>query len=82
MEAYTEIISGRVSVRQKTLLKRSGYNVRDAVDFFLRHAAKKDKKLAIDKFFLEDEIKDIKNNISEKELECINLEKKLQNINN
>lgn len=81
VEAYDQIISGRVSARQKTLLKKSGYNVRDAVDFFLKYAAKKDKKLAIDKFFLEDEIQTMKNKISKDELECIKLEKKLQDIN-
>ncbi len=77
MEVYDEVVSGRVSTRQKLLLKKSGYNVRDAVEFLLKYTDK-DKRLVIDKLFLEKEMQALRNKISMHELEYANFEKKLE----
>lgn len=82
MNAYDEVISGRVTARDKKLMKDSGYRVRDAISFFLNHSCHPKKKLMVDKFFVSNKIEELKAERDNIELEIISAERHLAEINN
>ena len=79
---FDEVISGRVTARDKKLLKDSGYNVRDAVSFFLNARGSPKKKLLVDKHFIQEEICRLNKIIDDLKMDLIAEEMKLEEINN
>lgn len=79
---FDEVISGRVTARDKKLMKDSGYRVRDAISFFLQHAVSSKKKLLVDKFLITENIKDLKKQRDDLDMEIISEERRLEEINN
>ena len=78
---YDEVISGRVTARDKKLMKDSGYRVRDAISFFLNHATTTKKKLLVDKFIISQTIDELKEERDEIDLKIISEERHLEAIN-
>lgn len=78
---YDEVISGRVTARDKKLMKDSGYRVRDAIAFFLNHSVTAKKKLLVDKFIIGQNIEDLKRERDEIDLKIISEERHLEAIN-
>ena len=78
---YDEVISGRVTAKDKKLMKDSGYRVRDAISFFLSHSTNPKKKLLVDKFFASNKIEELKAQRDNIELEIISEERRLADIN-
>ena len=79
---FDEIVSGRVTARDKKLLKDSGYNVRDAVSFFLNARNSPKKKLLVDKHFVQEKIDKLNDEIDNLKLDLIAEEMNLEKINN
>lgn len=78
---YDEVISGRVTTRDKILLKESGYSVRDAVSYFLERIIKTNKKLLVEKHLTLERINSIKEEIDDLNMQLINEERSLERIN-
>ena len=53
-------ISARIHESEKEKLKRTGYNVREAIEYFNRIANNKVESLKIEEFFLNREIEDLR----------------------
>ncbi len=66
-------ITGKVHESDKEKLKKSGYNVRQAVEYFNKVVLNEYDKLDIDEFFINKELEDAKD-------EVIRLERKLESI--
>lgn len=78
---YDEVISSRVTARQKKLLEDSNYTLRDVVDFYINHSVSPKKRLLIDKFFIQESIDEVKDKIEDMNIELFGLEKSLEEIN-
>ena len=76
---YEEVFSGRVTSRDKKLMKDSGYTVRDAVSFFLSVRSSPEKALLVDKHFIQenDEIDSLKMDVIAEEMKLEEINKKL-----
>ena len=79
---YDEVVSGRVTARDKRLLEESGYGVREAVGFLLTHVTNSKKRLLIDKFILSEDIASLKKAIEDLNMDLIAAEMELEKINN
>ena len=79
---YDEVLSGRVTARDKQLMKESGYRLRDAVGFFLAHSVSPKKKLLVEKHLVTERIEEINEEIENLKLDLISEEMKLEEINN
>lgn len=87
---FDTVVSARVTAEDKKLLDESNYTVRDAVRYFNEHAQHSKKKLLIKKFFVNNEIGNLKkqrDNIDEKiiaeerHLEAINIQLGIVELN-
>lgn len=79
---YDEVLSGRVTARDKQLMKESGYRLRDAVGFFLTHSVSPKKKLLVEKHLVTERIEELNDEIENLKLDLISEEMKLEKINN
>lgn len=70
-------ISARVHISEKQKLKKSGYNARQAIEYFNSIANKKVESLKIEEYFLNKEIEDLKENLILKERRLDNIQKQL-----
>ena len=78
---YDEVISGRVTARDKRLMNDCGYSVRDAISFFLQYSSNPKKRLVVDKFFVTNKIEELTAQRDNIELEIISEERRLEEIN-
>ena len=78
---YEEVFSGRVTSRDKKLMKDSGYTVRDAVSFFLSVRSSPEKALLVDKHFIQENISNLNDEIDSLKMDVIAEEMKLEEIN-
>ena len=78
MTEFTEIVSGRVSKRAKTLMNEYGFTVRDAVEWFIIAKCNPKKNFEFQKTVLQEEINDLKLDLICKEMELEELEKKMR----
>ena len=69
MTEYTEIVSGRVSKRAKTLMQEYGFSVRDAVEWFILAKCNPKKNLEYRKTIVQEEILQLKIDLICKESE-------------
>ena len=79
---FDQIISGRVTARDKKLLKDSGYNVRDAVEYFIHNSISTKQKLVVEKHFILKNIKSLNEEIESLKMDVIDEEMRLEKINN
>ena len=68
-------ISARVHISEKEKLKKSGYNARQAIEYFNSIANKKVESLKIEEYFLNKEIEDLKEELILKERKLDKLQK-------
>ena len=68
-------ISARIHISEKEKLKRSGYNARQAIEYFNSIASKKVESLKIEEYFLNKEIEDLRENLILKERRLDKLQK-------
>jgi len=73
-QGYTESVGGKLKPKDKKLLDDSPYNVRHAVEFLNRHISDPVEILKVEKYFLEEELR-------EKKLDVIVLEKQIEDKN-
>ena len=78
---YDEVISARVNARQKRLLAESNHNLRDVIDYYLHQSVSEKKRLLMDKFFIQEAIGEVKDEIENMNIELYGLEKSLEDIN-
>lgn len=71
---YTEFVGGKVHPKDFKLLKESQYNVRHAVEYFISHITSDKQRLEVEKFFLEEELR-------ERKIDQIPLEQRIEEIN-
>ncbi|MBQ2653272.1 MAG: hypothetical protein IJF83_06940 [Methanobrevibacter sp.] len=72
-DTFPCVVSGRVTNRAKYLMKKEGFSVRDAVEWFVDARCSNKKKLEVDKYFLEKEIKELEQKLQIKRLEYENV---------
>ena len=77
-DTFPCVVSGRVTARAKYTMEKEGFNVRDAVEFFVDHKCSPKKKLEVEKYFLEKEINELKRELSLKEKEYEEVSDKLR----
>lgn len=82
MLSYKARVSAKVTEKDKELLKKSGYNPRHAIEYFVKEVTSKQDMIKVEKYFLEKEINDLKMDIIVREmrLEQINDELDLVNV--
>lgn len=78
---YDNVISARITARQKKLLSDSDHNLRDVVDFYLSHAVHPKKKLLVDRFLIQKDIDEIKDQIEDLNIKLFGYEKSLEEVN-
>lgn len=76
------VISGRVTSRAKYLMKEEGFSVRDAVEWFVNARVSDKKKLEVDKFFLEQEMKSLQRELHIKQMEYDDLIAEIEELKN
>lgn len=79
---FDQVVSGRVTARDKKLMKDSGYTVRDAVSLFLKIRSNPKQSLLVDKHFVQERISQLKEEIESLNMDLIAEEMKLEEINN
>ena len=75
-----ERISARVHPSDKEKLKKSGYNAREAIQYFNEIATKEVDSLSIEEYFLNKEIKELKYTLISKEAELEDIQKRKDEI--
>lgn len=70
---FPAVVSGRVTARAKALMDAYGFNVRDAVEWYLIYKVDQKKKVELEKALLKEEIKNLK-------MDLISLEMQLQSL--
>lgn len=70
-------ISARIHISEKEKLKRSGYNARQAIEYFNSVASNKLDSLKIEEYFLNKEIEDLKMDLIVKEMRLDEIQKTL-----
>ena len=80
-ETYSEVLTIRLTPTQKRQLKASGYDARDAVNYFLKDHNSECKNLKIEQVKLEEKIINLTNLIEDSEIEKAGLEKRLEEVN-
>ena len=68
-------ISARVHPSEKEKLKRSGYNARQAIEYFNKIVSKKVDSLKIEEYFLNKEIEELKLDLIAKEMRLDEIQK-------
>ena len=68
------VVSGRVTTRAKTLMKKYGFTVRDAVEWYLIYMVDQKKRKELDKSILRNEINSLKMDLIAKEMQLEELE--------
>ena len=81
MTEFTEIVSGRVSKRAKTLMNEYGFTVRDAVEWFIIAKCNQKKNNEFQRTVLQEEINELKIDLICKEMELEELEKRMGESN-
>lgn len=71
---FPEVVSGRVTTRAKTLMKKYGFTVRDAVEWYLIYMVDQKKRKELDKSILRNEINSLKMDLIAKEMQLEELE--------
>lgn len=79
-EKYSEVLTIRLTPTQKRQLKASGYDGRDAVNYFLKDHTSECKVLKIEQVKLEEKILNLTNLIEDSEIEKAGLEQKLEEV--
>ncbi len=73
-------ISARIHISEKEKLKRSGYNTRQAVEYFNSVVTNRFEALCVEEFFLNKEIEDLKMDLIVKEMRLEELQKEKDNL--
>ena len=73
-------ISARVHESDKLKLKKSGYNARQAIEYFNSLTSKKIDSLKIEEYFLNKEIEDLRDILIVKERRLEKIQKTIMNI--
>ena len=68
------VVSGRVTTRAKTLMKKYGFTVRDAVEWYLIYMVDPQKKVELEKSILKERINNLKIDLIAAEMELAELE--------
>ena len=71
---YPNVVSGRISDRDKALMDKYNFTVRDAVEWFIHYRVNPSKILEFQKALLKKEIHDLKLDLVAKEMELEALE--------
>ena len=71
---YPNVVSGRISDRDKALMNKYGFTVRDAVEWFIHFKVNPSNILEFQKILLKKEIQDLKLDLIAKEMELKALE--------
>lgn len=79
-QTHNKVMSVRVTETQENLIKQSGYNIRDMINYFLKDHNNTKKELKVEQIRLEEKITNLTNQIQDYELEKIGLEKQLEEI--
>lgn len=72
-------VSARIEMKDKIALKKSGYNVRQAIEYFNSVSSNKLEALKIEQYFLNKEIEDTKYNLIAMEMKAEDLQKEIDN---
>lgn len=75
-----ERISARIHPSEKEKLKRTGYNARQAIEYFNRLASKKIDALKIEEYFLNEEIENLKEQLILKERRLDKIQKIIDEV--
>lgn len=75
-----ERISARIHPSQKEKLKKSGYNAREAIEYFNSISNKKIDSLKIDEYFLNKEIEELKEQLILKERRLESIQKVINDM--
>lgn len=70
-------ISARVHISEKEKLKKTGYNAREAIEYFNNIASRKIDSLKIEEYFLNKEIEDMREELIHKERRLEQLQKSI-----
>lgn len=73
-------ISARIHISEKEKLKKSGYNTRQAVEYFNSVVTNRFDALCIEEFFLNKEIEDLKMDLISKEMRLEEVQKEKDNL--
>ena len=76
-DTFPCVVSGRITSRAKHIMDKEGFNVRDAVEWFVDHKCSPKKKMEVDKYFLEKEIEELKSQLKSKQEEYDDISNKL-----
>lgn len=72
-------ISARIHISEKEKLKKSGYNTRQAVEYFNSVVTNKFDALCVEEYFLNKEIEDLKYDLIAKEMRLDEIQKEKDN---
>lgn len=75
-----ERISARVHPSEKEKLKKSGYNAREAIEYFNKVANTEVDSLSIEEYFLNKEIEDLKYTLISKEARLADIQKRKDDL--
>ena len=73
-------ISARIHISEKEKLKKSGYNTRQAVEYFNSVVTNRFDALCVEEFFLNKEIEDLKMDLISKEMRLEEVQKEKDNL--
>lgn len=73
-------ISARIHISEKEKLKKSGYNTRQAVEYFNSVVTNKFDALCVEEFFLNKEIEDLKMDLISKEMRLEEVQREKDNL--
>ena len=72
-------VSARIKIQDKVKLKKSGYNVREAIEYFNSVSSNKLESLKIEQFFLNKQIEEAKYDLIAMEMKSEELQKEIDN---
>lgn len=73
-------ISARIHISEKEKLKKSGYNTRQAVEYFNSVVTNRFEALCVEEFFLNKEIEDLKMDLIVKEMRLEEVQREKDNL--
>ena len=79
-QTFPCVVSGRVTQRAKTIMEQEGFNVRDAVEWFVDFRVSEKKRLLVDKSNLGREIKELESELKRKQDEYDLVVNKLEEL--
>ena len=76
----SEVVTAKLDPNEKAKLKKSGYNARQAIEYFNMAKGKPCENIEIDLHFMKQDLRSAKVNLMQKEYEIKELEEKLEEL--